>query len=279
MEKRWDKRRKIRQKSKALSKPQITEISRALQSALNSNMTKLKADVLNIVNEDLTLQCDERQSVLGIITRSDELIAACGEKFLSLFVLNAHGNFKDRYALLQIQWSEWVASCLICGSQENIAIIPDCLSCRHVQGNEPLEESGHVSAVLHSVTTAYFQCACKSVMSLKPSSPYHPVVVPNTPFDTIDSILGFAGACMRLVYKKSNAQTQLLIKYLQMSSSAKAAYTEYGVLQPGTATHKTLPVRCLNKYLQLLNDCIKESCTENALKLYQKSFIKVYIFI
>jgi len=56
MEKERNKRRKIRQKSKALSKQQVTEISKALKSELESNQAKLKAEVLRIVNNDITLQ-------------------------------------------------------------------------------------------------------------------------------------------------------------------------------------------------------------------------------
>ena len=40
-------------------------------------------------------------------------------------------------------------------------------------------------------------------------------------YDNMDMILGFAGACMRLVYKKSDQETRLLIKGLQMTEAMK----------------------------------------------------------
>lgn len=57
----------------------------------------------------------------------------------------------------------------------------------------------------------------------------------------------------------------------------KQEFSRYGILAPGSSALPTIPVRCLNEYVLFLNRCIQEGCTQEALRLYNKEFVKVTI--
>ena len=199
------------------------------------------------------------------------LVDKCGAKFIELYQQCYTGGIKDRYALLQISWSEWACACLIGDTPENIAMIPDEISSRQYAE----QESYAVRAVFHAICSAFFEATSLIVKDIRPLGTEVPSVHAPHHYEKMDTILGFAGACMRLVYRKSDYGTKMLINKLQMTETMKRYYTECGVLARGTSSHRTLPVRGLNQYLKFLNKCIAESCTTQALHLYGKDFVKV----
>ena len=261
---------KQRKTPKGLSKIQIQDLCLELNKKLNSECGDVIKTISKIVEDDITMQDEDSPHIVGLFL-TPQLIVKYGEKFTELYEQCHVGVFKDRYALLQISWSEWECVCLLCGTPENITMIPDEVSSRQ----HDKQESCAVSAVFHAVCAAFFEAASAIIKDIRPIGINMPSVPALHRYDNVDVILGFAGACMRLVYKKSDQETKLLIKGLQMTEAMKEFYTECGVLSPGTSSHKTLPVRGLNNYLQFLNKCLIESCTTQAFLLYGKDFVKV----
>ena len=264
---------------KGLTKAQIQGVALVLQDSIKVKKDDILKDMENELSQDITIVRSEAKTLIKqkILENSDNVIHQCTRKFCELYESCNVGQFKDRYALLQIRWNEWIKDCLICETSENILMIPPNISQR--SGNtEPCIstqfESSGVSGVLHAICAAFFHCASKVVKSVKPGKRNEPVP-PKLDADSLDSLLAFSGACMHLVCKKSCGQTKFLIKQLKMTKSMKCAYREYGVLSPGMELLPTIPVRSLNPYLTFLNGCIQESCTECALKLYGSDFIKV----
>ena len=117
---------------------------------------------------------------------------------------------------------------------------------------------------------------CLQVKEQRPAAENQPVVPSRNLESNFDTVLGFAGGCMRLIYKKSCSDTRRVIELLQMTPKMKRFYTKCKILAPGTAKyHCSIPVRGMNEYLKLVTELIKNNVTEQALLLYRTDFIKV----
>ena len=265
-----EKSHRHRRKPTGLSRTQIEDICIELKGKYSFGHDDIIKTVSKILVDDITMQDEDCQHVVGLFLTPD-IIDKCGAKFIELYRQCYTGGIKDRYALLQISWSEWACACLIGDTPENIAMIPDEISSR--QYDE--QESCAVRAVFHAICSAFFEATSLIVKDIRPLGTEVPSVHAPHHYEKTDTILGFAGACMRLVYRKSDYETKMLINKLQMTETMKRYYTECGVLARGTSSHRTLPVRGLNQYLKFLNKCIAESCTTQALHLYGKDFVKV----
>ena len=165
---------------------------------------------------------------------------------------------------------EWIGFCLSSMWQaKNIIMILDEVS----SGQHDGQQSCAVSAAFHTGCTA----ASPIITDIRPVG----INMPSGPalhrYKNVSAILGFSGACMRLVYRISDQETKILIKRLQLTEAMKELYAECGVLSPGTCSHETLSVRGLNIYHQYLSTCPIESCATQALLLYGKHFAKVFL--
>ena len=263
------KRKKVKKTTKSMTKDQVQDVILDLSHEFEQESVMI-SKIEKILQDDATLgNIDDANSVIGQILDSSTTSYFCST-FISLFEQSSLANPKDRFAMLQIHWNKFLRQCIVCNTAENNLVIPPTISVR----NRALQQEDHATrVVVHAIGAAFLQLVCKMIKNRKPVNQSSPVVPQKC--DSLDSILGFAGACMRLVFKKADKETRLLIKYLQMTDKMKTVYTDIGVLSPGTSLHKTLPVRALNKYLLFLNDCLQESCSKKALLLYKKKFVKV----
>ena len=257
-----------------MTKDHIIDIARGLKDRCENNSISALQIINKTLVDDLTVQSAARQDILQAVSGTT-LLDLCKEQFCALYISCNTGLQKDRYALLQIRFCEWISQCLICGTPENMACIPESVSLR----NTAEHESQDISVVLHAFGTAFFQLMSEYIRDMRPKSNQSPVlchvILKST--DSTDAILGFAGACLRIVFKKSDDTTRLLIKNLQMTKQMKSAYCSFGVLSPGASQQPTIPVRPLNKYLTLLTRSLKESCREESLLLYKHKFVRISI--
>ena len=152
---------------------------------------------------------------------------------------------------------EWACAWHIDDTQENIAVIPDEVNNR--QYDE--QESCAVRAVFHAIWAAIFKASSLIIKDIRPQGTEVQSVHAPHHYENRDTIPGFVGVCLRLVYRKSDHETKVFIKKLQMAETMKRYYTECGVLAQGTSSHRTLPVRGINEYLKFLNKYIAGSCT------------------
>ena len=118
---------------KGLSKIQIQDLCLDLNKKLNSECGDIITTISKIVEDDITMQDEDSPHIVGLFLTT-QLVVKYGDNFIELCEQCHVGVFKDRYTLLQISWSEWVCVCLLCGTPENITMIPDEVSSRnHVQ--------------------------------------------------------------------------------------------------------------------------------------------------
>ena len=260
-----------KKKKIGLSKEQVDGIILNVKDHLMQNTCDLRKKICGDLLCDPTMKAEGRQSIVNILMSEALLIDLC-DCFCDIYSKCNIGVFKDRYSLMQIRWSEWISNCLVCGSAENIRIIPDSLS----QRGAAVCESSDTSTVLHGIAALLLETICSFIKSLRPTEKNQAVASPISS-KSDDLMLGFAGACMRLIYKKSGHQMKRLICNLQMSETMKDFYTSVHVFKPGTSIHRTIPVRGLHKYLKYINNCLNESCNEEALSLYKNNFVKVNI--
>ena len=217
------------------------------------------------LSEDITITpCDTKVWIKTIFMENmDDLLKQCTETFCNVYHDWNVGNNKEKYALLQIRWGEWISMSLVCGTKENHAMIPDPVSSRtNTTGNG--FESAHVSCVIHALCMAFFQSASDIVKSVKPNNRQNPAT-PVLQNDSLDQVLMFPGACMYLICKKSCKDTKRLVHNWIMTNDMKQCHKKYGVLSPGTESLPTIPVRALNQYIVFLNRCIQESCMDMTL--------------
>ena len=109
------------------------------------------------------MQDEDFQHVVGLFLTPD-IIDKCGAKFIELYQQCYTGGLKDRYALLQISWSEWACASLIGDTPEIIAMIPDEVSSR--QFDE--QESCTARAVFHAICSAFFEATSLIVKDIRP---------------------------------------------------------------------------------------------------------------
>ena len=260
-----------------LTKKQVSTISAILADVMEQSKIDIGKTIDTKLSEDITItRCDTKVWIKTIFMENmDDLLKQCTETFCNMYHDCNVGTYKDKYALLQIRWGEWISKSLGCGTKENHAMIPDPVSSRtNTTGNG--FESAHVSCVIHALCMTFFQSASDIVKSVKPNNRQNPAT-PVLQNDSLDQVLIFSGACMYLIWKKSCKDTKRLVHNLIMTNDMKQFYRKYGVLSPGTESLPTIPVRALNQYIVFLNRCIQESCTENALQLYGHDFVKVIV--
>ena len=265
-----EKNKKPRKTTKGLSKLQIGDICIGLRKQYTFGQGDIIKHVCKILENDITLQDEDCQHAIGVFLDAS-IIDKLGDKFIELYKQCHTGILKDRYALFQISWSEWACACLLSGTPENLEMIPDEASVRDYDA----QESNAIRAVFSATCAAFFEASSSVIKDIRPQGRNEPSVPKPQYSQDFDTVLGFTGSCMRLVYRKCDSNTKDLIRSLQMTEAMKIFYSECGVLSPGTISHKTLPVRALNKYLTYLNKCLTESCNTDALQLYGKEFIKV----
>ena len=128
---------------------------------------------------------------------------------------------------------EWVSSRL---SRLWHTVIPDNISCRKNQEYE----SDDISVVFHAIASAFFDILSKIIRSFRPCNQKQPIASPNFQ-GSHDVLLGFAGACMRLIFRKSDIHTKKLIRNLQMTPEMKDLLQNPIYHQPMKALKKDYP--------------------------------------
>ena len=207
------------------------------------------------LSEDITItRCDTKVWIKTIFMENmDDRLKQCIETFCNMYHDCNVGNYKDKYALLQIRWGERISKSLVSGTKENHAMIPDPVSSRtNTTGNK--FESAHVSCVIDALCMVVFQSASDIVKSVKPNNGQNPAtLVPQN--DSLDQVLFFSGAYMYSMWKKlaRTQNTKGSIHNLIMTNNIKQCYRKYGVLSPGRDSLPTIPVRALNQYIVFLN--------------------------
>ena len=190
-----------------MTKDHIIDIARGLKDRCENNSISALQAINKTLVDDLTVQSAARQDILQAVSGTT-LLDLCKEQFCALYISCNTGLQKDRYPLLQIRFCEWISQCLICGTPENMACIPESVSLR----NTAEHESQDISVVLHAFDTAFFQLMSEYIRDMRPKSNQSPVlchgILKST--DSTDAILGFAGACLRIVFKKSDDTTASL---------------------------------------------------------------------
>ena len=153
------------------------------------------------LSEDITItRCDTKVWIKTVFMENmDDWLVQCTETFCNMYHDCNVSNYKDKYALLQIRWGEWISKSLVSGKKENHAMIPDPVSSRtNTIGNG--FESAHVSCVIHALCMAFFQSASDIVRSVKPNNRQNSET-PVLQNDSLDQVLFFSGACMYLIWK------------------------------------------------------------------------------
>lgn len=150
--------------SSGMTKKQISEITINIKDYFLHNNSDIKAKIAEDLFSDPTMKSHIRQSLVTEML-SISLIKLLCDKFCDIYNDCNVGKFKDKYSLLQIRWSEWIARSLQCRSSENILLIPDVTSKRKKQDYE----SNDISAVLHAIAANFFDVICGIIKSIRPS--------------------------------------------------------------------------------------------------------------
>ena len=165
---------KKKSSSIGLSKQQVNGIIINIKDHFTTNINDIRIKIADDIFNDSTLQQEGRKSLVDTLLTQQLLTEIC-DSFCDIYSRNNIGNFKDKYSLLQIRWSEWISQCLLCGSSNNIRIVPDLISQRSVQKCE----SKDISAVLHAIAASFFEIICIVIKSIRPSKQNQAVVSPN----------------------------------------------------------------------------------------------------
>ena len=158
-----------------LTKKQVSTISAILADVMEQSKIDIGKTIDTKLSEDITItRCDTKVWIKTIFMENmDELLKQCTKTICNMYHDCNVGNYKDKYALLQIRWGEWTSKSLVCGTKENHAMIPDPVSSRtNTTGNG--FESAHVSCVIHALCMAFFQSASDIVKSVKPNNRQNP---------------------------------------------------------------------------------------------------------
>jgi len=135
---------------KGMSKKQIENISIELKMDIQRKQEDILKDIRDGLAKDITIErsSDKLQIKEHFMDSGVNFVNCCTNKFVELYESGNTGNFKDKYALLQIRWLEWIKECLICNSVENKAVIPHNISNRQSDAGSTYESgngSMHVS--------------------------------------------------------------------------------------------------------------------------------------
>ena len=155
-------------KPTGLSRTQIEDICIELKGKYSFGHDDIIKTVSKILVDDITMQDEDCQHVVGLFLTPD-IIDKCGAKFIELYRQCYTGGIKDRYALLQISWSEWACACLIGDTPENIAMIPDEISSRQYDEQESC-------AVFHAICSAFFEATSLIVKDIRPLVIVHSLI-------------------------------------------------------------------------------------------------------
>ena len=265
------KKKNKKPKPKSMTKSQQNGIACNIKDYVKKNAEKVRGQISKEVVDDITLQSKGRKSLITVLLTCSFVNILC-DMFFNLYQSCNKGRFMDKYSLFEIKWSESLAECLKCGSDLNKTTVPDEISNRN---KTPSFESNDISVVIHAIGASFLDSMCSQVKEQRPVIKHQAPVPSKGNLNSFDTVLGFAGGCMRLVYRKACGETRRLIKLLNMSDEMKTFYTECYVLAPGTSSHRTIPVRALNGYFKLLNTILNDCCTKESLMLYKKMFVKV----
>ena len=143
------------------------------------------------LSKDITItHCDTKVLIKTIFMENmDDRLKQCIGTFCNMYHDCNVGNYKDKYALLQIRWGEWISKSLVSGTKENHAMIPDLVSSRtNTTGNK--FESAHVCCVIDALCMAVFRSASDIVKSVKPNNRQNPAT-PVLQNDSLDQVLIF----------------------------------------------------------------------------------------
>ena len=124
-------------------KTQIQNLCLELHKKLNSECGDIIKTVSKVIEDDITTQDKDRPHIVGLFL-TPQLIAKYDEKFTELYEQCHVDVFKDIYAMFHGVNGN---VCLLCGTPENIRMIPGEVS--NKQHDE--QESCAVSAVFHAV--------------------------------------------------------------------------------------------------------------------------------
>ena len=106
----WPKENKL-----WMTKNHIIDIARELKDRCENNSISALQTINKTPVDDLTVQSAARQHILQAGSGAT-LLDLCKEQFHALYISCNTGDQKDRYALLQIRFCEWISQCLICGT-------------------------------------------------------------------------------------------------------------------------------------------------------------------
>ena len=106
----WPKKNK-----RWMTKDHIIDIVRRLKDRYENNSIPALQTINKTPVDDLTVQSAARQDILQAVSGTT-LLDSCKEQFRALYISCNTGLQKDRYALLQIRFCEWISQCLTCGT-------------------------------------------------------------------------------------------------------------------------------------------------------------------
>ena len=140
-----------------LTKKQVATISEILADVMEQSKIDIGKTIDTKLSEDITTtRCDTKVWIKTIFMENmDDRLKQCIEPFCNMYHDCNVGNYKDKYALWQIRWGEWISKSLVSGKRENHAMIPDPVSSRtNTTGTK--FESAHVSCVIDALCMAVF---------------------------------------------------------------------------------------------------------------------------
>ena len=99
----------------------LRPVSRRRQTNRQTDRQTVKRTYLQISAKfwQVITPCDTKIWIKTIfMDNMDDLLKQCTETFCNMYLDCNVGNYKDKYALLQIRWGEWISKSLVCGTKE-----------------------------------------------------------------------------------------------------------------------------------------------------------------
>ena len=104
------------------NKKQVTTISAILADVMEQSKIDIGKTIDTKLSENTTITpCDTTVWIKTIFMENmDDLLKQCTDTFCNMYLDCNVGNYKDKYALLQIRWGEWISSHLYVGQRKTM---------------------------------------------------------------------------------------------------------------------------------------------------------------
>ncbi len=263
--KRNDKRRKAKKATKPLTKKQVVSYIRELKKLDMSQLCQCVKD--KSLQDHHIMTSEIRSKLIGELC-SEVIVEKFFDKYCYLYEKSHKGQFKDRYAMFQIDWNRFVTQ-FFDKSSESYKIVENIIGSSYLVSD--------ISAAIHTIAKHLYGSMSLELQKLKTSA-----LKPTSDTcqkDDIMSQLAFCGACVRKMYKKAKKHNHVeylkLVHVVLMPKKQRLDFIKYNIITSPITKLWFIPKLALLPYIKHLNESIKESCSETSFALYGKQLVEV----